>query len=75
MSFTLDEPLDRVDRDGDDTGNRRAQDVAALLHFSTYIAREATRLGLPVAAERARMIEQDLLLSLVCPTELKDNAK
>ena len=51
MSFTLDEPLDRVDRDGDDTGNRRAQDVAALLHFSTYIAREATRLGLPVAAD------------------------
>lgn len=73
MSETLDKTFDRPSSAPEGAGDRRAQDLAALLHFSAYIAREAARLGLPVAAERARMIEQDLLRSLVRDTDLKDN--
>ncbi|BDA83302.1 hypothetical protein Sa4125_08440 [Aureimonas sp. SA4125] len=60
--------------EGSDPG-QRAKDVAALLHFSIYIAKEASRLGIPAAAEKARMIEEDLLLALVRDTDGKDKRK
>lgn len=44
--------------------NRHAEDVAALLHFSSYIAKEAQRLGLTDAADKARLIEMELLRAL-----------
>ncbi|MBC8129439.1 MAG: hypothetical protein H7Y08_03845 [Rhizobiaceae bacterium] len=43
---------------------RYAEDVAALVQFSGYIAREAKRLGLAEAAEKARLVERDLLSAL-----------
>lgn len=58
-------PSDNADRpflDGD--GERFAEDVAALAHFSAYIAKEARRLGLPAAAEKARVVQSELLLAL-----------
>lgn len=41
--------------------DQTADDIAALVHFSAYIAREARRLGHPNAAETARMLERELL--------------
>lgn len=43
---------------------RSVEDIAALVHFSAYIAKEANRLGFPCAAERARVIESELLMAL-----------
>lgn len=43
---------------------RYVEDVAALVHFSSYIAREAKRLGFPGAAEKARVIECEFLSAL-----------
>ena len=45
-------------------GARYAEDVAALAHFSAYIAKEARRLGLPDAAEKARVVQCELLSAL-----------
>lgn len=39
-------------------------DVAALVHFSGYIRREARRLGLTEAAEKAASIERQFLSEL-----------
>ena len=50
--------------DPNDSGERYAEDVAALAHFSAYIAKEARRLGLPAAAEKARVVQSELLLAL-----------
>ena len=43
---------------------RYAEDVAALAHFSAYIANEARRLGLPSTAEKARLVQCELLSAL-----------
>lgn len=48
----------------DNDDDRYAADVAALVHFSAYIAREARRLGLPAAAEKARVMQSELLSAL-----------
>ena len=44
--------------------DRYAEDIAALAHFSDYIAREARRLGLCDAAEKARLVQSELLSAL-----------
>jgi hypothetical protein len=44
--------------------DRYAEDVAALVHFSDYIAKEARRLGLCDAAEKARLVQRELLSAL-----------
>ena len=45
-------------------GERYAKDVAALAHFSAYIANEARRLGLSGTAEKARAVQCELLSAL-----------
>lgn len=46
------------------SSERDAEDIAALAHFSGYLAKEASRLGLPDAAAMAQVIQCQLLSAL-----------